>query len=129
MRAEIDNLKERYRNAKNEAEMAEIDAAMDKLSSVDNDAFSNAMMDSIKDSVAEAEELLLRDKLKSILPAISVSYIAKNYFGHTPMWFYQRLNGNIVHGKKVKFSESELDKLRAAMIDIGEKIKAAALVF
>ena len=48
-----------------------------------------------------ADELILRQKLEDILPAISISYLSKNYFKKTPQWFYQRLNGNNVNGKEV----------------------------
>jgi hypothetical protein len=70
----------------------------------------------------EAEDLHVRKKLSSILPIISVSYIAKTYFHKTPMWFYQRLNGNIVKGKPAKFSNEDLKTLNFALKDISKQI-------
>jgi hypothetical protein len=61
-------------------------------------------------------------KLQHVLPVISVSYLAKNYFNRTPQWFYQRLNGNIVNGKQSAFNENELVILRNALSDISKEI-------
>lgn len=69
-----------------------------------------------------AEELVLRDKLESVLPIVSVSYIAKNYFNKSRYWLYQRINGNIVNGKKAKFTPSEIVLLETAFKDISKKI-------
>ncbi len=63
-----------------------------------------------------------RNALKQILPAISVSYIAEHYFNKSVSWFYQRLNGNPVHGKIYRFTQEEIDTINLALKEIGEKI-------
>ena len=102
---------------------------MDALFAEDGEAASRAMLDDLKDTVQEAEEESLRSKISGILPAISVSYIAKTYFHRSPAWFNQRLNGNIVNGKKARFSEDELRTLSNALQEISEQLKAASFVF
>lgn len=125
MRDKIEALKLRFREAKTEEEFALIDREIDALAEQDKNEFSNAVVEAAKETAEDA----LRDKLEGILPAISVSYIAKKYFKKTPMWFYQRLNGNIVNGKKAHFTEKELETLSEAMLEISEQLKTAAFVF
>lgn len=123
MDKKIKELKERFRNAKTDAELSAIDNDMNLLSEANPAEFSEKMLDSIKDTNTELEENLLREKLEDVLPVISVSYLAKVYFHKTPQWFYQRLNGNMVNGKKASFTRNELDTLIDALTDISNKIK------
>lgn len=128
MNKEINELKEQFRTVKTKKELDEIDRKMSKLAENPDD-FSKEMLKSIQETNQEIEEELLRDKLESILPSISVSYLAKTYFHKTPQWFYQKLNGNIVNNKPAKFTKDELKILTDALIDISDKIKqSVALV-
>ena len=68
------------------------------------------------------QTLNIRNILAPVLPAISVSYLAKNYFHRTPQWFYQRMNGNKVNGKPAKFSDAEIQTLSFAIQDIGKQL-------
>ncbi|MBC8594370.1 DUF5053 domain-containing protein [Oscillospiraceae bacterium N12] len=130
MKADIERLKERFVNAITDAEIEAIDKEVKSLVDRDIDRFSEGMLECIKDTNKEADELLLRDKLESVLPFISVSALVKTYFKKSPQWFYQRLNGSLVNGKPVKFNEGELKILSTALNDIGKKItQAAAFVF
>ena len=67
---------------------------------------------------AEAKSMAIREKLASVLPAISMSYIAKNYFGKSRSWLCQRINGLAVNGKEARFTESEKATLDLALKDI-----------
>jgi hypothetical protein len=125
MEKKIKELKERFRTA-NKKEMVEIDKEMEVLSKKDNAAFSKAMLKSVKETTKQVEDLVLSEKLKGVLPAISVSYIANKYFKKTPQWFYQRLNGNKVNGKAARFTDSELKKLSSALKDVGSQITNSA---
>ena len=81
----------------------------------------------IADEVAEIKETVsIREQLADILPFVSVSTISKRYFGKTSSWFYQRLNGNTVHGKPAKFSDAEIATLKHALSDIGNKISSTS---
>ncbi|GAB6007989.1 DUF5053 domain-containing protein [Dysgonomonas reticulitermitis] len=127
MKNNIEELKEKFRNAKTEKDFAEIDKEMNILSS--KDGFAESMLDSIRDTNSEIQEILLREKLKEVLPVISVSHLAKTYFHKTPQWFYQRLNGNIVNGKPASFTKDELNVLKNALTDITNIIqKSVTLV-
>lgn len=84
--------------------------------------------DNIHNEVAEIkEQLTIRERLEPILPYISVSNLAKNYFGKSSSWFYQRLNGNIIHGKACRFTKEELETLNTALKDIGNKISSLSV--
>ena len=130
MKEDIERLKERFVNATTEAEIEAIDTEMRDIADKDIDGFSEGILECIKDTNKKADELLLRSKLESVLPFISVSALVKTYFKKSPQWFYQRLNGSIVNGKPVKFNETELNTLANALNDIGKKMtQAAAFVF
>jgi hypothetical protein len=125
MEKKIKELKERFRTANKKA-MAEIDKEMEALSKKNNTAFSKAMLKSVKETAKHVEDLVLAEKLKEVLPAISVSYIANHYFRKTPQWFYQRLNGNTINGKPARFTDNELKTLSGALKDVGNKIVHSA---
>lgn len=130
MKTDIEKLKERFVNANSEAEIEAIDKEMSALADKDIDKFAEGMMECIKDTNKEADEVLLREKLESVLPFISVSALSKTYFKRSPQWFYRRLNGSTVNGKTTRFNKTELQTLSQALVDIGKKIsQAAAFVF
>ncbi len=125
MDKKIKGLKEKFRTA-NAREMAEIDREIENLANSDNLAFSKAMIAAAKNTSKEISQLILKEKLKEVLPAVSVSYFAKTYFKKTPQWFYQRLNENTVNGKTAHFTDKELKTLSMALRDIGQKMNQTA---
>ena len=124
MKAKIDALKERYVRAKTEDEFDAIREELRKLCDEDTGAVADAALESIKGTNAE----LLREKLRDVLPVVSVSYLSKTYFRKSPQWFYQRLNGNVVNKKPAQFTNDELKVLKGALLDISGKINASASV-
>lgn len=68
-------------------------------------------------------------KLGDVPEAVSFSYIAKTYFGKSRAWLMQKVNGNIVNGKKAAFTPSESQQMREALLDLSEKLSKAALSF
>ena len=76
----------------------------------------------------ETEQLTIRKRLEPVLPYLSVSNLAKNYFGKSSSWFYQRLNGNKIRGKVCRFTEEELITLETALKDISNRINTLRLV-
>ena len=125
MEQKIKELKKRFRSAK-QSDLALIDDEMEALSSENPEEFAKAMLEAARETAVEAHRLLIKEKLAMVLPIVSVSYLAKTYFGKTPQWFYQRLNGNIVNGKQAAFSTEELKKLTFALEDIGNKLKQSS---
>ncbi len=128
MKNKINDLKARYAKAKTKAEFDAIEKEMESLSTLDNDAFSDAMVSLAKDSVEDCRELLLKEQLKEVLPIVSLAYIAKVYFNKTRSWLYQRINGSMVNGKPAKFSPEELETLKRALLDISEKLHTSVSV-
>lgn len=74
------------------------------------------------------EQLSIRERLEPVLPYLSVSKLSKDYFNKSSSWFYQRLNGNLVHGKVSRFTRDELVILEMALKDISQRISALRLV-
>lgn len=126
MKTPIEKLKERFVNAETEEEIAAVDRDMKALADKDIHAFSAGLVACAEDTNKEAAEVLVRERLESILPFISVSALARTYFKRSPQWFYQRLNGGIVNGKPARFNAAELKTLSDALVDIGKKISQAA---
>lgn len=63
-----------------------------------------------------------RSLISEVTDAISLSYIAKKYFGKESTWIYQRLNRSIVNGKPASFSQTELTVLADALKDLSRKL-------
>lgn len=84
------------------------------------------IMQGLDKVIEDANEVVARRLMGDIPEAISFSYIAKKYFGKSRAWLMQKVNGNKVNGKKAAFSEEEREKFRAALLDISDKLTAAA---
>ncbi len=118
----MDDLKHRFINAETEEEREAIGKEI--AAAVDEDAESVAQiaLTQIKETNERAQELLIRNRLKEVLPAISLAYIAKNYFNKSRSWLNQRINGNTVNGMPAKFSKEELQTLNFALKDLSVKL-------
>lgn len=69
----------------------------------------------------------IQEKLKPIKGIVSLSYIAKNYFGKSASWLQQRIYGYKVGGKTYTLSDEEVKILSFAFQDISEKLKSIKL--
>ena len=76
---------------------------------------------------ARIDEMISIVKLGEVAKVISLSYVAKKYFGKTRTWLYQRINGNIVNGKPARFTDKERIRLSEALQDISCLIENTAL--
>ena len=83
----------------------------------------------LRKALAEADELIARHKMGDIAEAVSLSYIAKAYFGKSRAWLMQKVNGNTVNGKKAAFTPDESQRMREALQDLSKKLSKAALAF
>lgn len=104
------------------------------MSSDARDAYINQTKKGLDNTIIEAndfcdraEEILLRDKLGELPEMVSFSYIAKKYFGKSRNWLYQRINGNLVNGKKARFTDNELKTFLNALNDVSEMIHQTSL--
>ena len=88
----------------------ELSALMGTMSVEELDALTDGIQEDfnhLKQETSDVKEIYaVRAKLQDVLPYISVSAIARKYFGKTSSWFYQRLNGNNVHGRPAAFDHS-----------------------
>ena len=117
----VKNLRDQFVSA-TDKEKEKITIELDKLQDENADAFAEAMIECMKETNRNLSNFLMREQLNDILPYISVSAIAKNYFGKSKEWFYQKMNGNIINGKPAKFTEEEIKNLNFALQDISKKI-------
>lgn len=128
---ELEKWKADYSAAKTPEEQADhkkrFNAFLQSLPAEDKKEFAVAFRAGAKQAVAEAQDLIkvveVRQKLDRVLDFASMSYIAKNYFGKTRQWLYQRVNGNIVNGKPVDFTPDELNTLSVALSELGDIMK------
>ncbi len=86
------------------------------------------VLEGVKANNEELDARRIREKLGTVPEAISMSYIAKTYFGKTKTWLYQRLNGNKVNGKEARFTEEEARQLQAALHDLGQRLSSIILI-
>ena len=107
-----------------------LDAMTDRGRKAYLEVTEKALQETVKEArrfVERAEDALLRDKLGEIPEVISLSYIAKKYFGKSRNWLYQRINGYLVNGKPARFTDEERKKFVAAINDISDMLKKTSL--
>lgn len=124
MKQELEKLKEAYCATKSDKKLAEIHRRMTALAESDSELFTQTMVELARDTAERATEMVVKERLKEVLPALSMTYIAKTYFKKTSQWLYQRLNGNEVNGKPARFTPNELETLEFALKDISKKTGA-----
>lgn len=66
--------------------------------------------------------ITIREQMNEVIDLIPVSYIAKNYFGKSRAWLYQRINGYKVRGRVYSLNEKEVETFNRALKDISNKI-------
>lgn len=64
----------------------------------------------------------VRALMGEMTDAISLSYLAKRYFGKDRAWLYQRLNKSLVNGKPANFTQKELTVLADSLKDLSSKL-------
>lgn len=67
-------------------------------------------------------EVSLLEQLKQVSSIVSLSYIAKRYFGKSKSWFSQRMNGHLVNGREAGFTADEIRTLNMAIQDISKTL-------
>lgn len=68
------------------------------------------------------ESITVREQMKDIADIVPISYIAKNYFGKSRAWLYQRINGYKVRGRVYTLNDNEIQTFNRALKEIGNKI-------
>lgn len=83
---------------------------------------SEALEESFEALEQQVNEVWTKQSFGFVFDALSVTYIARTYFGKTRPWLSQKLNGNLVNGKPAQFTDSERKQLKNALADIGKRI-------
>lgn len=114
----------------------ELDSFFNSLTPKEKELVNEAIAEDfvhIRYKIDEAKDLKkrieIRKMLSEVLPFISVSEFAKQYFGKSASWLHQRINGNEVHGKVATFTPKELSILADALKDVSAKLMHAATAF
>ena len=114
--------------------MAKINEMRASMSSHEREDFNNALIAEARAVIENGDKMIaeeaehIRQQLGEVPEILSMSYIAKTYFGKSRTWLYQRINGNKVNGKPAYFTRSERKQLQDALQDIGRKLSAITLV-
>ena len=124
----MDLLKSRYMNAKNEQERDAVRKEIAELCDEDVMKVASVATEQIQESIDEINGIIIRRQLEDILQFMSLAYIAKQYFGKSRQWLYQRVNGTIVNGKPARFTNQEIDILNAAIQDMGNRLLSTKVV-
>ena len=93
-----------------------------KLTDEEKTIFSNFMMQGLEDISNSMDvierELRIREQLKEAVEILPLAYIARNYFGKSASWLYQRINGYKVRGKVSTLNHEEIGIFNRALKEI-----------
>ena len=89
--------------------------------------FIDKRLSDIDSEINELEKNAIKLQLEDISEIISLSYIAKLYFGRSRNWSFQRIHNYNVNGKPARFSEKDIEIFNAALKDISNKIGSISL--
>jgi hypothetical protein len=128
-------LVERLSNTRDGAEREriekEISMQFSTLSESEKEAVRVEFLKSFDEKIEETkiflEEVDLKIEMLEISKFISLSQIAKTYFGKTRTWLYQRLYGYKVNGKPAQFTPTERQTLANALKDIAQMAQNTSL--
>lgn len=95
----------------------------------DRKTFTDATKEGLDAVKSDLQDVKLALELGDIANALSLSYIAKVYFGKSKTWLYQRLNRNKVNGKPAQFTDEERKRFAEALQDLSRRINETALKF
>lgn len=68
----------------------------------------------------------VKRQLSDIYMKITWREIANDYFGKSSSWLYHKLDGIDGNGGRGGFTQDELTTLKGALVDLSDKIRAAA---
>jgi len=89
--------------------------------------FLESQNEVIEEGKEALQELKLKIELERVSKYVSMSYIAKRYFGKSRQWMNNRIKGNLVNGKPATFTKAELNQFSTALDQLSNEIKNTAL--
>lgn len=76
----------------------------------------------------EASVEVIRNQIAAHYDLLPIAYIAKQYFGKSRAWLYQRINGNKVNGKVYSLNSEQKAIFNGAVKEIAHQIASVQLV-
>jgi hypothetical protein len=89
--------------------------------------FTRLLDEQLPQTATTLKEIDLTIELAEISQYISLSAVAKSYFGKSKEWLYQRVKGYKVNGKPASFNANERQTLSQALKDISRKVYQTSL--
>lgn len=89
--------------------------------------FLSSLDETLENTGRALDIIDLKIEMLNLSKYLKFPNIAKDYFGKSKQWLYQRIQGYKINGKTAEFSASDKEKLKKALIDISEEIKKTAL--
>lgn len=131
----IENLMQQMHAATDENKMAQIESLIknefNTLSDIEKEMvrkeFYALWQKKIDHTGQLLKEINIAQEIEEISKYISLSRIAKDYFGKSKEWLYQRIKGYNVNGKPAQFTESERMKLSQVLADLSRKIQETSI--
>lgn len=80
----------------------------------------------MKTGVKQIKETTVKRKLDDILLMVTWSKIARQYFGKSSSWIYNKLNGRYGNGGDGEFTEEEVVHLKGSLVDFADRIRRCA---
>ena len=80
------------------------------------------------DRMMEEDVNDIKEKLGNLPEIINLSAVARQCFGKSRTWLYQRINGNKVNGKPAYFTRAERKQLLEFLHGLGNDLLAVKLV-
>ncbi len=117
-------MRKQHAAARSDKKRAAIDRRIKELAAQHPEDFATAMLELARGTAERAEALAVREQLREVLPAVSMAFVAKTYFGKSRQWLYQRINGARVNGKPARLNAAECKVLENALHDIASKLAA-----
>jgi hypothetical protein len=99
---------------------------VDSLSPEEQEQHVQNLIIGAKQAVEYYGDIILKEQLGNVPEYISLSKIAKNYFGKSSSWLYHRLKGTLINGKPAKFTEEQRLKLAGAFDELANDFKKAS---
>ena len=121
---DLEALREEYRKATDPQKKEEFKAQIKQMIKAQTEEEMMSSIEAIDDRISELKTII---EMGDIADMASMSYIAKKYFNKSRSWLYQRLNGNMVHGKPAKLTEEERKTLAYALEDMSRQFKEKSL--
>ena len=85
--------------------------------------FMMSRFDALNTEVEEFKtQLSIQEQFEQVKDIVSVSYIAKNYFGKSAAWLQQRIYGYKIRGKVYTLSSEDVNTFNYALQDISKRI-------